>query len=241
MRTTLTLALGLFAATLFAQTSIQKKYQIQKGQELTLKFDYPQLVKITTWDKNEIEISGKVDINNNQNNGDFVISEQTLAGNTKLIEGKVTNYKDLPQHVVAYKGDDKITFKSKKEFQEYEKANKTKFDITSIGVQIDIVLEIKVPRNTKTLIESTYGTVEVNTFDGPLVAKSTYGSVDATIDQKKVGELNAECFYGKIFTNLDLPVKPTKSEDFHTAITAYNGKEPRQEFSSKYGNVYLRK
>ena len=45
MRTTLTLVLGLFAATLFAQTSIQKKYQIQKGQELTLKFDYPQLVK----------------------------------------------------------------------------------------------------------------------------------------------------------------------------------------------------
>ena len=241
MRTTLTLVLGLFAATLFAQTPIQKKYQIQKGQELTLKFDYPQLVKITTWDKNEIEISGKVNINDGKNDSDFEITEQSTNGNSKLIEGKINNYKNLPQQIVAYKGKEKFTFKSKEDFKEYEKSNNTKFDITSSNVQIDIVLEIKVPRNMKTQIESTYGTVEVKTFDGPLVAKSTYGSVDATIDEKKIGELNAECFYGKILTNLDLPTKPINSEDFHTVITAHNGKEPRQEFSSKYGNVYLRK
>ena len=140
MRTTLTLVLGLFAATLFAQTSIQKKYQIQKGQELTLKFDYPQLVKITTWDKNEIEISGKVNINDGKNDSDFEITEQSTNGNSKLIEGKINNYKNLPQQIVAYKGKEKFTFKSKEDFKEYEKSNNTKFDITSSNVQIDIVL-----------------------------------------------------------------------------------------------------
>lgn len=44
-----------------------------------------------------------------------------------------------------------------------------------------------------------------------------------------------------MYTNLDFAIKTIKSDNFHSVIAANVGKQPLQEFSSKYGNVYLRK
>ena len=76
MRTViLSLAVGLLANLSIAQTKIQKSFSVEKGQELTLKFDYPQIVKITTWKQNEVSISGNVNINNGKNDSNFSLTE----------------------------------------------------------------------------------------------------------------------------------------------------------------------
>lgn len=240
MKTIFSLTISLFAVITFAQTNLQKQFSVPQGKELVLKFDYPQLIKISTWDKNEVEITGKVNINNGENNSFFEITERVI-NNEKVIEGKISNYKNLPQQLTAYLGKEKMEFNTEKELLQYEKDKNVKFKIKSYSAKLEIELEIKVPHHMKTKIESIYGTVEVKKFDAPIIAKSTYGSVDATLDEKKVGEILIESFYGKIYTNLNLPIKTIKSEDFHTIMTAFSGKEPRQEFSSQYGNIYLRK
>ena len=110
----------------------------------------------------------------------------------------------------------------------------------STGVDIDITLEVKVPRNMITSVRSVYGMVEVRSFDGPIDVTSTYGGVDAALNAKTTGELSAETNYGTIYSNLD--VKFTGEEkNFHTFVTAKPGTGPKQTFESKYGNVYLRK
>ncbi len=111
----------------------------------------------------------------------------------------------------------------------------------SWGTDIDIFLEIKVPKNIETKILSVYGTIEVKDFSGPLIAESTYGGVDAALTEKLVGDLKATTDYGQIFTNLDFKINGGEFENFHTVVSAKPGKGPRYSFESKYGNVYLRK
>lgn len=240
MRTKLNLIICLFCAIIYAQDNLKRTFTIQQNKELVLKFDFPNLIKVTTWDKNEVEITGKVNISNGENNSFFVISEDTTDKN-KVIEGKLNNYKDLPQTITTYNGKEKFEFNSKEEMERYAKNHNITFGTISYSAQVDIVLEIKVPRNQKTQIEATYGTIEIKSFDAPIYAKSTYGSVDAEINESKVGKVSIENYYGNFYTNLNLPIKATKKEDFHTIITASLGKGSSQEFSSKFGNVYLRK
>lgn len=81
-----------------------------------------------------------------------------------------------------------MEFNTEKELLQYEKDKNVKFKIKSYNAKLEIELEIKVPRHMKTKIESIYGTVEVKKFDAPIIAKSTYGSVDATLDEKKLAK-----------------------------------------------------
>ena len=187
-----------------------------------------------------MSISGNVNINNGENDSNFNLTENK-KGNEKIIEGKITNLKDIKQNIIIVSGDKKLSFKSKEDYQNYLKENNINASSSTMSSQIDIVLEIKVPEHMKTTIESTYGTIEVINFNAPIIAQSTYGSVDATMNAKQTGEIKAETFFGKMYTNLDFTIKTIKSDNFHSVIAANIGKQPLQEFSSKYGNVYLRK
>ncbi|MDZ7649610.1 MAG: hypothetical protein U5K54_21975 [Cytophagales bacterium] len=48
---------------LAAQSPVNKTYAVTAGENISLRFDYPELIKISTWDKNEISITGTVSIN----------------------------------------------------------------------------------------------------------------------------------------------------------------------------------
>lgn len=106
---------------------------------------------------------------------------------------------------------------------------------------MDIVLEIKVPKNLSTKVESVYGMVEIKEFIGSLVVDATYGGVEASVNEAKTGELKAEPNYGQIYSNLDHKFSGREEEDFHTLVSAKLGNGPSYSLVSKYGNVYLRK
>lgn len=117
--------------------------------------------------------------------------------------------------------------------------------MTSWGHDVDIVLDIKVPKGMATDIVSVYGIVELKDLQQSmeLTATSTYGGVDAAINTTQVGELYATTDYGQIYSNLDIKFKGDGlvQRDFHTEVMARPGKGPKYSFESKYGNVYLRK
>ncbi len=240
MRTLIIILMSSIASALFAQSAIKENYKIQSDKIITLKFDYPQLIKIETWDSNEIQITGSVNINNGEYDNKFkLFTSNDTDGLT--IEGKITDIKNLPQIVTAIDGKDTLNFKSKEEYQKYSEKNNRKFRTINMGPKINIQLAIKVPKNKITHVESTYGMVEVKDFKGPLSVQATYGGIDATLQPKSVGELTAETNYGKIYSNLEHKFKGNGSKNFHTLITAVLGSGPSNKFESKYGNIYLRK
>lgn len=223
-----------------AQTQINKSFPATKNQSISLKFDYPQLIKISTWDKNEVQISGTVKINDNENNEAFQIKE-SKEGNSLVIEGNVSGIDNLPRRITVHNRNEKLTFKTKEDYQQYCKANNATFNTMSNGVDMNIELEIKVPKSLKTQIEAKYGLVEVKNFDGEISVNATYGGIDATILEKNIGKLSAETYYGQIYSNLDTKFAGKDSDDFHTLVTTTLGNGPHYSLESKYGNIYLRK
>lgn len=165
MRTLIIILMSSIASALFAQSAIKENYKIQSEKIITLKFDYPQLIKIETWDSNEIQITGSVNINNGEYDNKFKLFTSNDT-NELTIEGKITDIKNLPQIVTAIDGKDTLTFKSKEEYQKYSEKNNRKFSTINMGPKINIQLAIKVPKNKITHVVSTYGMVEVKDFKG---------------------------------------------------------------------------
>lgn len=240
MRTLIGIMMSLFTGVLVAQTPLNKSYPVSAGQKIKFHFDYPELVKISTWDKNEISIGGVVTINGGENDDAFELT-QSVSGNVINIENRIKGMKDLPHRITITRGSEKITFKSKEEYKKYRDEHGKDFNTTNFGVDIEIVLEIKVPKNMETKMESVYGMVEVKNFQGPLSVDATYGGVDVAVHEKTTGELIAETSYGQIYTNLDQKFTGSEFEDFHTVVSVKPGTGPKYNIESKYGNVYLRK
>jgi hypothetical protein len=225
----------------FAQTPVNKSIPVQAGQKIAMQFDYPNLIKVSTWDKNEISVTGTVSINGGENDDAFILDSST-SGSTVTLRNEIRNMQNLPHRITISHDGKKMVFRDKEAFKKYQAEHGKVFDYQSNGVDMDIILEIKVPRNFETRIESVYGTVEIKNFVGPLAVTSTYGGVDAALLEKSIGEVSAETNYGEIYTNFDTKFGGQASDEaFHTLVSAKPGSGPRYSFESKYGNVYLRK
>jgi len=241
MKTLLASALIIVTFAASAQTAINKTIPVTKGQSIRFKFDYPSPVKISTWDKNEILITGTVSINNGEHDDRFELNVSN-SGNTIYVRNEIKNMEGIPQRITIREGDTKIVFRNKTEWKRYMDEHGTAHNV-NMGIDLDIEIDIKVPRNVDTNLECVYGIVEVREFTGPLSVQATYGGVDASLVEKNVGELVAETNYGNIYSNLDMDVdgKGAKEEDFHILVKATPGTGPKYRFESPYGNVYLRK
>lgn len=224
-----------------AQTPISKSLPVKPGQRLHMNFDYPDLIKVKTWDKNEIRIEGTVSINGGENDDAFELMTD-VESNLISVRSQIDNIKNLPQRIMVIDNGKKVVFKNKQEYKKYKELNGGQFDVMSFGQEFEIQLEITVPKNMETHIESVYGMVEVSEFEAPLTVIATYGGVDAALAEMKVGEIKAETNYGEIYSNLDSKLEGSKIDrDFYTQVFAKLGQGPRYSFESKYGNVYLRK
>jgi hypothetical protein len=226
----------------YAQTRVNRSVAVQAGQSIQMHFDYPKLIRVTTWDKNEVSILGDVSINGGENDDAFVL-ENTVSGKVIKISSEIKDIKNLPQRITITRDGQKIMFSDKESFNKYKAEHGGGYNSMSWGPHIEIELEIKVPRNTQTHITSVYGMVEVKDFTGPLAVEATYGGVDAALAERSVGELTAETNYGQIYSNLDTRFggEQVTNKDFYTLVKARPGSGPKYNFESTYGNVYLRK
>ncbi|MVN92651.1 hypothetical protein [Mucilaginibacter aquatilis] len=221
-----------------AQTIINKSYPIKKGQPLELKFDYP-VVKITTWEKNEVAVIAKVNINDGENDDAFTLSDRINNGALQ-ISNKLTDLDKLPHRYTVQEAGKKIVFKTEADFKAY----KSKMGVIrsySNGVDMDVSIEVKVPVNTPTTVKATYGMVQLVNCNTPIVVDAVYGGIDATLNKAQVGQIKATTSYGHIFSNLDLVLTDNTKRDFFTSITAQPGKGPAYDLKSTYGKIYMRK
>lgn len=225
----------------YAQKALNETIAVRAGQTIDLHFDYPELITVTTWDKNEVSVQGHVSINGGENDDAFKVVS-TTDGGVVMIKGIIEDMKNLPQRITVMRDGQKIMFRGKSDWQKYQAEHGRGYNSMSWGPDIDIKLEIKVPKNVATKLTSVYGMVEVKNFTGPLTVDATYGGVDASLRERAVGELIAETNYGEIYSNLNANFGGSATDKaFHTFVSAKPGQGPRYDFESKYGNVYLRK
>lgn len=235
------LAAGVIAAS--AQTKLDKSIPVKAGQQVRLNFDYPELIRVSTWEGNTIAIQGSISINDGENDDAF---ELDINPSSEVIDirGRIKDMENLPHRITVVKDGIKTTFRNEAEWKKYRKEHgKGNYDMVNQGLDMDIILEIKVPVRVATTVVSIYGMVEVKEFNGPLKVEATYGGVDAQITESSTGELVAETNYGRIYSDLTLRFDKdrTREEDFHTIIAAKPGNGNSYRFESPYGKIYLRK
>lgn len=228
------------------QMKVEKTIPWKAGQKLQIDFDHPNL-KIHTWDKNEVAVTGTASINRGENDNAFELVVEEVQGAVK-VSSRLKDKESIPQRIVIKKGDQEFFFKAKDyndpEIQKFLEDNGHEYSYMSNGIIRDIALEIYVPKGTETSIVSKYGLVEVTKFDAPLTVDAKYGKIDASVPVTTIGELSARTRHGEILTNLDVKFDQSplvSKRDHWTEITARPGKGPYYRFESKYGNVYLRK
>lgn len=246
------LLVGLITLSLSAnaQTKIEKTIPVRSGQTLNMDFEFPELIKLQTWDKNEILIKGDVSINKGENDDAFELIVNQ-SGNKIEVSSNLKDKENIPHRIVIKKGDTEYFFKAKDtndpEVQKFLEDNGRQYAYMSNGIIKEITLEIFVPKGMATVVESKFGLVEVKNFQAPLKVSSKFGGVDASIIERSTGELTAKTEFGEILTNLDTKFNSDKKipdnhhHDRLTVVSAKPGTGPRYEFESKFGKVYLRK
>lgn len=220
----------------FSQTKLNKIYKVEKGQQLALKFDYPQLIHVSTWDKNEVSVEAVVTINGGKNDGAFTLEQSNQDG--KISISNKINMSEIPDVYFVVADGVKTRFENKEDFENFKKG---KTYSVSYQKDIQVIIQVKLPANISTEVTSIYGTVELENVNGPIRVDARYGKVDASLDVSKIGKIKLTNHFGKIYS--DLQLKPTEQteKNFYTSITATPGRGPTYDINASYGNIYLRK
>jgi hypothetical protein len=247
MQTRILLLVFALPLCVYAQTKIEKSFPIQASQNLVLEFDYPELIKISTWDKQEVSIKGTVSINRGENDEAFELTTSNEGG-ALVITSSIRNKDKLPKHMLIKQGTEEYYFKTDNyrdpEVQKFMEEKGKNYRYMSNGVIIEIELEIFIPKNKTTSVDAKYGMVELLACQAPLTVNATYGGVDVTVPTQGLKMLSARTKFGEIFTNLTQ--KPNGSNfpdnyDNWTSVRYELGTGNALEVESKYGRVYLRK
>lgn len=231
-----------------AQEKTTQTYKLNGANKISLEFEYPHVIKIRTWDKDEVQVISHLDINDGKDNENFVLKEKS-SGKVLSI---VSELKGLDRYENVYmsgrydnddedeEDDNKVTItrngKTITSGKKGWRANR--------GVEILIELDIFVPRNIPLEIDAKYGIVEVIDMPDKLEIMAKYGGADLSIKESDLSFLSATTSWGQVFSNLNKKFK-FKGDDMI-------GKEMRAEITggssgssisveSEYGNVFLRK
>lgn len=235
------LLLAVSPFIVLSQQTITKTYPVKQGQQIDLNFDYPKLIKISSWDKNEVSIIATVTIDDHEKVNAFTLTD-SLNDNTLSIRNKIDWDKVPTMYYLQEKGI-KTNFKTKQDFDNYKKENGSNLPNASFYQQrnIDVQMEIKIPSHASASIRSVYGMIELANFNSPAVIEAKYGGIDASMNESQIGKIKLTNRYGMIYSNLNLTLTDKKDANFFTSITAEPGKGPAYDLSSSYGNIYLRK
>ena len=212
-----------------------------------LRFEHPQ-VKVQTWDKPDLLITGTVSINQGEHDSAFGLDVNVTSPEVVVVSS-LKDKESIPHRISIKKGDREYFFKTSNfhdpEVQKFLAENGNDYSYRSSGILQDIQLTVFVPRNTPLKVESKHGIVEVLSFDGPLTIESKFGGADITFSTAPKGRITARSQYGEILTNLDVKFDQLPSGGKNgkrwTEITANQGNGPEVVVESKYGNIYLRK
>lgn len=237
---------GILACTglTFAQRKIEQTVPVRSGQTIQMSFDDPELIKVHTWEKNEVLIRGEVSINRGENDDAFEVVVENTSGAVS-ISSRLRDRDKIPGRTLIRKGDQEYYFPTNDHkdpaIMKFLEENGGSYTYMSNGIIRDINLEVWVPQGVATSIKAKYGLVEITNFNAPLQVDAKYGGVDATVVASKTGDLIARTKYGEILTNLDVKFAPVDEQKNWTEIKTTFGNGPAYVLESHYGKVYLRK
>lgn len=236
-----------------------------KSDVLNITTDYLD-VDIKTWEKDHIEIQSQVKINLGNGNDNHELQVDNTINGIEITSS--IDIKSIDKMVIT---TDKEGNKSYTPLDDWDENNNGKgFSNMNFGYEINGSLTVYVPKslalNMKTVygdvfiegdfklieIHSTYGLVEAKLDDVSNISqinlKSTYDIIDLTLDKNSDASLNLQTSYGSVFTNLPLQTKQAtnrKRKSNHgcnqfSERYVLNNGDTNIDLVATYDNIYVR-
>jgi len=238
----------IYTSNTIAQ-SYQKDISANGINKIKMDFKFPEVIKISTWEKQEVSIAGKVSINNGQNNESFEIKTST-ENEVLNISSIINDIDQLPKMIMIKKNGNNYYFNTtdsnSPEIQQFYKEHGKSHNYQVHGVIKQIELEIRVPKSLELEINSKYGIVELINVSSPVSVIAKYGGVDVSVNSTDRWSITARTKFGEMFSDLQLSIDPQQSVGgdyfkWQTIKAELNGGGSNCDIESKFGNIYIRK
>ena len=244
----------LIAHTVDAQTKINKTIAADGISTAELNFEYAD-VTIKTWDKNEIQITGTVNINSGQDDDAFDMDIKDRNG--KLSISTSVDTESLNFNIKSRKKTKTITINEDDTvyYGSYSNSNKIENTLV-IMLPKDIVLKSSsiyggtiIEGFTKSIkIDNTYGPVDAISKDisdvNLINIRSIYAPVDISLPSTAKADLELNTEYGSIYSDMDMEINVTRDISkklFGERIqSTLNGGGIRIKLESNYSKIYIR-
>jgi hypothetical protein len=231
----------------FAQSEISRQYQHRSNQPLSLDFDEASIVNVSGWDEDYISVQAIVVINDNLQNDNYEIEDINENGQ-HLIRGSIKDKERIPRVIRIKKGDEIFTFQtddwdSPEILDFYAKHGADGIQWKSQGISWDIKINVKVPKDTDLKIESKHGIIELTDFSSDVMASSTHGGIDLTVDAAENAKIDAKTQWGTIYSNVKMNIDEALSSDDqwnHIVANVNDGTDHKITLESRHANIYLR-
>ncbi|MCL6220335.1 DUF4097 family beta strand repeat-containing protein [Zunongwangia pacifica] len=219
----------LFTTANYAQRKVEEQFKTSEGQQINFNFKFASNIKVIQWDRNEVNVTASVLLDNGEGNEAFSLKSEEYSGEMNI-------YSDYGDY--------------------FKQRNNIMLNCGDHKTEINYV--VHVPRNCNLKIKSitgnvfsdnfsgklvtdlVSGNVELKKYEGELSLKTVSGSLDVTMDK---AEVDAKTLTGTIYSDLEIDrfnnnFKKSVSSRVQGIVS--NGKQ-RTKLETISGNIYMRK
>ncbi|MBI9055342.1 MAG: hypothetical protein JEY96_16075 [Bacteroidales bacterium] len=215
--------LMFFCNTLYSQTIVEKSSAIKSNEDLELNFEFADEINVSTWDKNEVYVKVSVSINENEDNDHFALNLNKRSTGVEF-ESEIKNMKSLQSRKrVVSKNGNTTTYNS---------------------IDMELIFDVKIPKDVKLEIETISGNIEIIDFLGRLEVKSISGFIDVTLPTKHNADLELSTISGGMYSNFEFNNEKHKGYYHygkHDLSKRLNNGGIRIFLETISGDIYLRK
>jgi DUF4097 and DUF4098 domain-containing protein YvlB len=224
---------------ILGQKMVNETYKLPASGRVNLNIKFADSIRVTAWERDEIQIKAVILINNGRLNDAFTMKVDKDGDELDIVtdfdkemikQGNAADCKDYVQYI-------------DKNGKSYAVSGKGTHWNNGNMICSDIYFEIKVPNKADLRIESISGDIEIQGFAGKLFAKTISGFVDLTWKNNKGADLEMKTIAGDVFSNFDVALenKRQNSPVGYQLKGKINGGGVPVHLESISGNVYLRK
>jgi hypothetical protein len=248
-----------FLALLFQSLIAQESINTSSIENIKIYLEYGDL-KVYEVAGNDVIIKKSIVINDETDTKHYSLTT-SQEGKTLKIDGELDE-ENVKQYKVVHYNDGRRVYLNKDDAND-----KKDWDgMTSYGFNLDINIEIGIPKNKKVSIKMLYGNTLVQNITHLTDIDATYGSVDVLCNSITINDMNVKSTYnhvdlslpdainadvklkteyGSLYTNFDF--KPSYKKEFtdtphgDNISSQLNKGGTKITVESTYDNVYLRK
>jgi hypothetical protein len=211
-----------------AQKIIEKHLDFKAGSSVRMDFQISDSIRIITWNKNEVFIKSSIDVNDNKDNDEYVMTFDGSDNEVK-IRGKLEWKEGRGRRITVRKGKDSS-----------DKGD----DCCCCNCNSEIIHEVYIPDGADFSVETINGNIVITGKPGAVRAHTISGFIDLAVSPERAGSVEMKTISGTMYSNYNFPTdvhKPRRVGGGSISEELNGGRGKRIDLETISGDIFFRK